>query len=317
MSETKQVILQKYGVSSNALIQKGMEAEVYAIGNDAVLKLYIGTTNLAYLATLQNFYASLSPFALSYSFPYIQTVAAEGDICISIERKLTGTPMSAILPTLTKAQMDSLMRTYLEAALELTAIHIPSDFDRYKLYDAEGISRRINGDWHQFLAGYLAQKLTQVTNYLSKDVTNFSEKVQRLYSILSQPYTGNYHLIHGDFFPGNILIDKMQRVTALLDFGLLTMYGDPLFDIATGWVFFDMYDEFKANIRERYLSIVLETLGRHVRGKLYRYVLFYSVISANTYSPTCADGHYQWCAANLNHQSTGIRLSEAPKQTAA
>ena len=198
--------------------------------------------------------------------------------------------------------MDTMMQIYLDAALELSTIQIPSDFDRYKLFDVEGISSRTKSDWHQFLTRYLTQKLEQVTNYLSKDVTNLALKVQRLYTILTQPYSGNYHLIHGDFFPGNILVDKMQCVTALLDFGLLTMYGDFLFDIATGWVFFDMYDELKANLRERYLSIVLETLGKHVRGKLYRYVLFYSVISANTYSSICADGHYQWCVANLNHQ---------------
>jgi hypothetical protein len=82
----------------------------------------------------------------------------------------------------------------------------------------------------------------------------------------------------------------------------MTMYGDTLFDIATGWVFFDMYDELKANIRERYLSIALETLGRRARGKLYRYVLLYSVLSANTYSSTCTDGHYRWCVTNLNNQ---------------
>ena len=302
MSATKQVILQRYGLSPNELIRKGMEAEVYAIGTDAVLKLYIGTTNLAYLTTLQNFYASFNQSAISYSLPYIQTVASEGDICISTERQLPGIPMSAILPTLTNKQMDSMMQAYLAAALELTNVQIPSDFDRYKLFDADGISRRTNGDWHQFLTRYLTQKLTQVTYYLNKDVLNFAVKVKQLYTILAQPYTGNYHLVHGDFFPGNILIDKMRHVTALLDFGLLTMYGDSLFDIATGWVFFDMYDELKVNIRDRYLSMTLETLGRRVRGNLYRYVLLYSVLSANTYSSKCTDGHYQWCVANLNNQ---------------
>ena len=302
MSATKQVILQRYGLSPNELIRKGMEAEVYAIGSDTILKLYIGTTNLAYLTTLQNFYASFNQSAISYSLPYIQTVASEGDICISTERQLPGIPMSAILPTLTNKQMDSMMQAYLAAALELTNVQIPSDFDRYKLFDADGISRRTNGDWHQFLTRYLTQKLTQVTYYLNKDVLNFAVKVKQLYTILAQPYTGNYHLVHGDFFPGNILIDKMCHVTALLDFGLLTMYGDSLFDIATGWVFFDMYDELKVNIRERYLSMTLETLGRRVRGYLYRYVLLYSVLSANTYSSKCTDGHYQWCVANLNNQ---------------
>jgi len=302
MSATKQVILREYGLSSNNLIRKGMEAEVYAIGTDAVLKLYIGTTNLAHLTTLQNFYASLNQSVISYSLPYIQTVAAEGDICISIERRLPGMPMSEVLSTLVKEQLDSMMQAYLTAAIELTNIQIPSEFDRYKLFDAECISRRTNGDWYQFLTRYLTQKLAQVKFYLDNDVTNFAMKVKRLYTILAQPYTGSYHLVHGDFFPGNILIDKMRHVTALLDFGLLTMYGDSLLDIATGWVFFDMYDELKANIRERYLSMVLETLGKRVRGNLYRYVLLYSILSANAYSSKCTDGHYQWCVANLNNQ---------------
>jgi hypothetical protein len=228
-------------------------------------------------------------------------VAAEGDICISIERRLPGTVMSAILPTLTETQMDRMMQAYLAAALELTSIQIPSDFVRYKLFDEEGISRRADGDWHQFLARYLAHKLRRVATYLNRDVMNFDAKVQRLDTIFARPYTGNYHVIHGDFCPGNILVDKMHQITALLDFGLLTMYGDPLFDIATGWVFFDMYDERKANIRARYLAMVLEALGRRVRGKLYFYVLLYSMLSANTYSSMCADGHYQWCVDNLNN----------------
>ena len=210
--------------------------------------------------------------------------------------------MSEILSTLTKTQMDRMLHAYLAAALELTKIQIPAEFDHYKLLDAEGISRRTDGDWHQFLARYLSQKLSQVATYLKRDVTDVDVRIQRLYTILAQPYTGNYHAIHGDFFPGNILVDRKYQITALLDFGLLTMYGDPLFDIATGWVFFDMYDALKANLRGRYLAIVLETLGGHVRAKLYFYVLLYSVLSANTYSSTCADGHYQWCVENLNNQ---------------
>ena len=80
------------------------------------------------------------------------------------------------------------------------------------------------------------------------------------------------------------------------------MYGDPLFDIATSWVFFDMYDELEVRARDRYLANLLDRLGETVRGKLYRYVLIYSILSANTYSPDCTDGHYRWCVDNLSNQ---------------
>ena len=64
-----------------------------------------------------------------------------------------------------------------------------------------------------------------------------------------------------------------------------------------------MYDELQANLRARYLAVVLAQLGEQVRGKLYRYVLLYSLLAANTYSATCADGHYKWCVQNLNQQA--------------
>jgi hypothetical protein len=306
--KTKHEVLRKYNLSSDALIQRGMEAEVYALSEDTVLKLYPGTASLADLVILQNFYAAIDPSVLSYQLPYIQTVAAEGDFCISIERHLPGTPLSAVLPRLTKDPIGRMMRIYLDAALELSNIHILPGFDRYKLFDPEGISQRANGDWHQFLWRFLAFKLAQVMPYLSRDVRDLSAKVQTMNAILAQPYHGGYHLIHGDFFPGNLLIDPDHRVTALLDFGLFTMFGDPLFDLATSWVFFDMYDQLKRNLRERYLPMLLERLGQGARGKLYRYVLLYSFLSGNTYSPQCADGQYQWCVANLNCQEYWEKL---------
>ncbi len=210
--------------------------------------------------------------------------------------------MSTVLPALTADQLGAIMQRYLTAALAVSHIQAPPAFDRYKLFDPDRLSHRTNGDWHQFLARYLAHKLAQVTPYLSRDVPQFAAKVQQLRTVLDQPYRGDERLIHGDFFPGNLLINDDYHITALLDFGLLTMYGDYLFDIATGWVFFDMYDELKAKAHDRYLGMLLDRLGQNIRGKLYRYVLIYSILSANTYSSNCTDDHYHWCVANLSNQ---------------
>src|SRR5215208_6631607 len=132
MSAGKQSILQRYGLSTGDMIQKGMEAEVYILGEDTLLKLYIQTTTLAHLRMLQQFYASIDASGLSYSLPSIHSVTEEDGVCISIERRLAGATMSMILPSLTKKQMDSVMQTYLAAALELRKVSIPADFDRYR-----------------------------------------------------------------------------------------------------------------------------------------------------------------------------------------
>ncbi len=301
MEAARNHILLKYHVSPDARLSRGMEAEVYAYAPDTVLKLYVGTTSLTDLLILQDFYNSLDRQLVPYALPYIHTVTQEDHFLITIEQRLAGTRMSAVLPKLTADQLGAMMQRYLTAALAISHIPAPPAFERYKLFDPEHLSDRISGDWHQFLVRYLTHKLAQVTPHLSRDVPQFAEKVQRLRTILDQPYRDDYRLIHGDFFPGNLLINDEHQITALLDFGLLTMYGDYLFDIATGWVFFDMYDELKAQAREQYLAMLLDRLGKYVRGKLYRYVLIYSILSANTYSSNCADGHYYWCVANLSN----------------
>jgi Ser/Thr protein kinase RdoA (MazF antagonist) len=302
MDAARHHVLQKYHISPEARLSSGMEAEVYACGLNAVLKLYTGTTTLADLHILQDFYNSLDRQHLPYALPRIYTVAQEDRFLITIEQWLAGMPMSTVLPALTTDQLDALMQRYLTAALAVSHVPALPAFDRYKLFDPDRLSQRTNGDWHQFLARYLTHKLAQVAPYLRRDVPQLTAKVQQLHTVLDQPYRGDERLIHGDIFPGNLLLNDEHEITALLDFGLLTMHGDCLFDLATSWVFFDMYDELKAQIRERYLAMLLERLGEQVRGKLYRYVLIYSILSANTYSSNCADGHYQWCVANLNNQ---------------
>jgi len=266
------------------------------------LQLYVGTTSRTDLLTLQDFYNGLDRQRVPYALPRIYSVAEEADVLLTIEQRLAGTQLSTLLPTLPPGRLEVIMQRYLDAALALARLQPPPSFDRYKLFDPNHMSLRAAGDWHQFLVRYLTHKLAQVSPYLIHDVPQFAGKIEQPRMVLDQPYRGDYRLIHGDYFPGNLLVDADTQITALLDFGLLTMYGDVLFDLATGWVFFDMYDELKAQVRERCLAMLLDRLGEQVRGKLFRYVLIYSILSANTYSPQCRDGHYHWCVDNLSNQ---------------
>jgi hypothetical protein len=302
MDSTREHILQQYGIAADARLSSGMEAEVYAYGPDAVLKLYPGTASLADLCTLRDFYTALDRRRVPYALPRIHSVTQEAGFLITIEQRLPGTPLAALLPQLSPAELDVVMQRYLSAALAVGHVSVPPDWDRYKLFDPDNLSERSSGGWHQFLLRLLGHKLAQISPYLRRDVPQFATKVQQLALVLGQPYRGEVRLIHGDFFPGNLLINAAHEITALLDFGLLTMYGDYLFDLATSWVFFDMYDQLKIHARDRYLAMLLERLGAQARPALYRYVLLYSILSANTYAADCSDGHYRWCVANLSNQ---------------
>jgi Ser/Thr protein kinase RdoA (MazF antagonist) len=277
-----------------------MEAEVYGYGPDAVLKLYTLTTSLAALQELQTFYTSLDRSHLSYALPSIQYVAGEGSYHVTIEPRLAGQPLATLLDVTPPHQFDTLFIRYVDAVLELATIAMPPTTATYKLFDPTRLSVRAAGDWHVFLRRWLDQQLHALAPHFEQDVVNFHAKRAQITALLTQPYRGAYHLIHGDIFPGNLLVAPDGQPQALLDFGLFTMYGDPLFDAATAWVFFDMYDERHANVRARLLPYFFKRLGAGVVGRLYRYVLLYSLLSANTYAADCRDGHYAWCVANLN-----------------
>ena len=299
--DTRKQILNKYNVAPDAQIGSGMEAEVFEYKHDSVLKIYAGTATFDSLLSLKQFYDSLERQQVYFKFPHIDSVYQERDCVVTIEQKLGGHPMSALLTHLDDKQLDAAMQEYLRALLALANINAPKHLTQLKLFDPEQLSKFPHGDWYQFLQNYLKEKHPQIALHLGRDVIHFSEKFEQLNEQLESPYAGQYKLIHGDFCPGNLLFDNQHQAVALIDFGLMTMYGDHLFDLATGWVFFDMYDELKANIRERFLEMLLEAIGHDKRGDLYRYVLIYSILSANTYSPDCTDGHYQWCVSNLNN----------------
>lgn len=300
MDTAKRTVLAKFALSDADFLARGMEAEVYRYGDDAVLKLYASTASLTNLRRLGAFYATIDRSQLSYALPSMLAVFDEGAYQVTVERRLAGQPLVSLLQHTHPHQLDSLFASYASAVLQLSTIGMPATTTAYKLFDPHQLSERSKGDWHQFLRRWLRHQLLVLTPYFERDVDDLSSKLSTMMTVLNRPYHSEYRLIHGDICPGNLLVAPDGKLLALLDFGLITMYGDPVFDAATAWVFFDMYEKLQTRVRDRLLPFFLNLLGAEVIGRLYRYVLVYSLLSANTYNPECRDGHYAWCIANLN-----------------
>ncbi|MEK5216181.1 aminoglycoside phosphotransferase family protein [Psychrobacillus sp. FSL H8-0487] len=299
----KSIILDKFGISKSNFLGSGMESEVYAYDDNKVVKLYNDMSDSNKQRILKGFYSKIDSSSLSYELPFIYDTFEENGILVTIEKRIEGNNLQSMLSKMNYIEQNNMMETYLNANIELKSVKIKPNLEGYILFNDQQISSLNIISWFDLLKEEIFRKQKELESYLKRDVVNYDAKVKQLVEILSLGYEGEYSLIHGDFYPGNVMINESGKVTGLIDFGLMTMYGDNLFDIAIGWVCFDMYNELNANIYERYLNIIISTLGADVRKRLYFYVLIYSYISANLYSHNCEDGHYQWCVKNLNNKN--------------
>ncbi|SFQ75993.1 Phosphotransferase enzyme family protein [Psychrobacillus psychrotolerans] len=299
----KSIILDKFGISKSNFLGSGMESEVYAYDDNKVVKLYNDMSDSNKQRILKGFYSKIDSSSLSYELPFIYDTFEENGILVTIEKRIEGNNLQSMLSKMNYIEQNNMMETYLNANIELKSVKIKPNLEGYILFNDQQISSLNINSWFDLLKEEIFRKRKELESYLKRDVVNYDAKVKQLVEILSLGYEGEYSLIHGDFYPGNVMINESGKVTGLIDFGLMTMYGDNLFDIAIGWVCFDMYNELNTNIYERYLNIIISTLGEDVRKRLYFYVLIYSYISANFYSHNCEDGHYQWCVRNLNNKN--------------
>ncbi|WP_432540734.1 phosphotransferase family protein [Kineococcus sp. SYSU DK002] len=104
-------------------------------------------------------------------------------------------------------------------------------------------------------------------------------------------------LQHGDICPENVLVDDDCRLTAVLDWGFLTLLADPALEMALTSSFFDMYGPHALRTDQRLSDLFAEAFSVE-RADVLRFKAVYALIGANAYSDT-VDGHFRWCAAVL------------------
>lgn len=297
-----EMILQLFSLQEKDEIGRGVESIVYRLDDTRVLKIYNSLSSLEKQKVLKTFYENIIADSVSFEFPQIYEIREIDGFLITIEKQIKGISLSQTSHEIVLEKQDILIDRYIEALLHVQQIKFKTPIGRYKIFDDYGISDVSKGDWNAFLLSYIQMKKNEVETYLQKDVLNFSFKSSLLENALCKPYTGIYALIHGDYFAGNILVDNQYMIKGIIDFGIMTMIGDPLFDLATGCEFFDMYNDLHKDLSTKTRERMIARVGENLRPKIYLYILIYSIVAANMLSSTCSDGHYRWCISNLNKE---------------
>jgi len=301
-TDAQNAALAAHGLTDQDFIAAGTEARVYALDDTHVLKLYAGHDQLPALQTLRDFYDRLRPGALPYTLPKIHDIQTHEGLVVVTERRIHGQPMEDHLT----ADDPDLETLYLNTVAALARVTLDRRLGRRQLLTEPGAPAASEPeDWNAFLTHLIRAKLPAVLPLLRQDIEHADQRAEALLHSLSAPYRGPEGVIHGDLFPGNILMADPHTVSGVIDFGTVTMIGDPLFDTAVACGFYRMYESDHLITRQRLLTRAAACLRPQRRQALHVYLLANALLTCDLYPhpdhPLRETGHYRWALTVLDH----------------
>jgi len=293
-------------------VAAGMEGFVFDIG-DALLAKVWRTKRYGEVEQLGFFYDQLREKHLPFATPKIHNVlrAQSGDFVVSIEERLPGTALKAILERdpennmLLKKGIDTVFSVVnnLQTVGDIPIVKRLSLLGEPSLWTPRST-------WGAVLGDFMTLRVSQHEMLLNRAVANLEHKVSRVVTLLKELSIAHLGVIHGDICPENVLVDEFTLTPiGLLDFGFLTTSADPLFDAVISSLIFDMYSprsqHTKESLRKRYTQLH----GQAFDSIYPLYKAAYALATSNAYSEDGEDGHFRWCVAILNDEETNALVS--------
>ncbi len=276
-------VLEQFGVHARDLIGEGGESRVYALGDDTILRLPRSRTfESGSRVRLADFLEQIGG-RLPYATPEILDIGPRDTY--TIERRLPGRVMTDVLRIASSDARDHAFRNYVTAAEALGQVEMPHLPFGHALDPAP-----VRADsWHTFARESLAQFRARNRITIAKEIGDpyvLFDKAADM--ILHLPETPPHALVHGDFLPGNVLMDNRLQVTGVIDFGMYTAIGDPLLDLAVSYLSLELLPETSAHDARFVRDILLERHGDEIADafRFYRAYLAFSMADpANAAEP--------------------------------
>lgn len=224
-----QSILRCEGIDDPVLLGAGEDAYAFALSDREVIRIFPEVLP-GFVSELADFYERLREHPFSFQCPRIYDVRTYKGIVYTIEKKLPGRPMGEVLRDVDRNARQRILRNYLNAVLELGAVEM-NDCDFGGLVPS---TVWLTGKtWEEFLRTQLEASLRRIGSRLAVEFLDFRRSVSRIEAMIDGPMNWERKsLVHGDAYPGNVLISEDGEVATILDFGRHTLVGDPRLDIA-------------------------------------------------------------------------------------
>ena len=303
----RQKILRFYNLEHAPLFADGAEAEVYVRDEQTLLKLYTGGEDrVARLRILRDFYAGIA--RSDVPLPAIQDIRVfpDEEIIGVIETRLNGRPLEDTIDHLQGDDLERAENLYLDALFHVGTIQITEPPTQYRLFDESKASDRGRGRFEAYYALCLREKLKVVSPFFASFDARFPAMSKALVEAIETQPDAPLSIVHGDLFPGNILVNEtLDCVEGVIDFGMSTLFGNSLIDVASGFGYYRMYASNRNGIRAALLPKVLERLPNEEHPLFFQFLLANAILTSNLYTtnPDPRDnGHFQWALNILSEE---------------
>lgn len=144
-----------------------------------------------------------------------------------VERRLPGRSMTEALTDVTGEQRHRLLHSYVETAHALRRIEYPTH-EFGELITEEPLRAPT---WAGYLSAALDRQVEACERTAYPELSDLDDRVRHLHRRIDDLGATQPHLVHFDYFPGNVLCDG-HRITAVIDWSVLAIAGDPDLDVA-------------------------------------------------------------------------------------
>ncbi|MFG1911674.1 phosphotransferase family protein [Kribbella sp. NPDC048928] len=286
----------------------GMQGAVYRVGDGTVAKVWFHAEEPE-LRTLAELYGAIDG-QLPYRTPRILDLRRPGQYWVTVEEELPGVPLHTVAVPYGEPGWERTRDCVVDVVEALAQLEPPEVLRRTSVLDETVPFRPDERSWIDALTGLVQRRIARFGDQLEPVVDDFGPKVDALLKLLSDLAEPESRFVHGDVTAGNILVDDELNPVTLLDFGLLTMAGDPMFEAAATASVIDLWSPRSREIEAAYDAAFVERLGYDdVRLLVYRCA--YSLIIANAHEddPYGRDSHVPLTARFFNTPEVSALLS--------
>jgi putative membrane protein len=156
--------------------------------------------------------------------------------------------------------------------------------------------------WRDYLIARAEAQVVRARARLGADGVNVDNLLQSFAKHTKAVAHVKHGLVHGDYFPGNVLVSNDLRVTGVIDFGFSTLVGDPRMDLVGASAFLEVSREFTTPQDAQVVRSYLRAKARISTEVYALYRTYFAIYFAFTHE--FGLHLYDWCLAVLREQGS-------------